>query len=154
MSDVSTVSSTPSHLGSTRTSPKAFTSGPRTCRWEFSPRCRSLQVPSTRWRTEKLSDRTESPLSGSNHPQRWSRPAPETARHRCLYLEGGGEVPQQWKYAIITILLKKKDRAECGNCWSISLVAYAGKILLKIIARRLGEYSERVGIPPEEHSCL
>ena len=34
----------------------------------------------------------------------------------------------------------------------ISLVAHAGKILLKIIARRLGEYCERVGILPEEQS--
>ena len=34
----------------------------------------------------------------------------------------------------------------------ISLVAHAGKILLKIIARRLSEYCERVGILPEEQS--
>ena len=32
------------------------------------------------------------------------------------------------------------------------LVAHAGKILLKIIARRLSEYCERVGILPEEQS--
>ena len=65
----------------------------------------------------------------------------------------GGEVPQQqWKYAIIMVLHKKKDRAECGNYRGISLVAHAGKILLKIIARRLSEYCERVGILPEEQS--
>ena len=34
----------------------------------------------------------------------------------------------------------------------ISLVAYASKILLKIIPRRLGEYCERVGILPEEQN--
>ena len=51
----------------------------------------------------------------------------------------GGEVPQQWKDAIIMVFHKKKDRAECGNYRGISLVAYAGKILLKIIARRLSE---------------
>ena len=34
----------------------------------------------------------------------------------------------------------------------ISLVAHAGKILLKIIAGRLSEYCERVGILPEEQS--
>ena len=33
-----------------------------------------------------------------------------------------------------------------------SLVAHAGKILLKIIARRLSEYCERVRILPEEQS--
>ena len=65
----------------------------------------------------------------------------------------GGEVPQQRKDAIIKVLHKKKDRTECGNYnKSISLVAHAGKILLKIIARRLGEYCERVGILPEEQS--
>ena len=64
----------------------------------------------------------------------------------------GGEVPQQWKDAIMMVLHKKKDRTECGNYRGISLVAHAGKILLKIIARRLSEYFERVGILPEEHS--
>ena len=65
---------------------------------------------------------------------------------------GGGEVPQQWKDAIIMVLDKKKDRAECGNYRGISLVAHAGKILLKIIARRLSEYCERLGIMPEKQS--
>ena len=59
---------------------------------------------------------------------------------------------QQWKYAaIIMVLHKKKDRTECSNYRGISLGAHAGKILLKIIARRLSEYCERVGILPEEH---
>ena len=65
---------------------------------------------------------------------------------------GGGEVLQQWKGAIIMALHKKKDRTECGNYRGISLVVHAGKILLKIIARRLSEYCERVGILPEEQS--
>ena len=147
-----------------------------------------------------------------------------------------GEVLQQWKYVIIMVLHKKKDRTECGNWvvqrmggggdltnlspfwertaqkepltgthltnpmmkWGefsanlptcrgpcspipgrggfgdlpgdgivvsplpsivetlnyrgISLVAHASKILLKIIARRLSEYGERVGILLEEQS--
>ena len=61
-------------------------------------------------------------------------------------------MPQQWNDAIIMILHKKKDRTECGNYRGISLVAHAGKILLKIIARRLSEYCERVGILSEEQS--
>ena len=61
-------------------------------------------------------------------------------------------MPQQWKDAIIMVLHKKKDWTECGNCRGISLVAHAGKILLKIIARRLSEYCERVGILPEGQS--
>ena len=64
----------------------------------------------------------------------------------------GGEVPQQWKYAIIMVFHKKKDRTECGNYRVISLVAHAGKILLKIIARLLSVYCERVGVLMEEQS--
>ena len=72
--------------------------------------------------------------------------------HIIVRIWGGGEVPQQWKDAIIMVLHKKKDRAGCGNNRGISLVAHAGKILMKIIARRLSEYCERVGILPEEQS--
>ena len=50
------------------------------------------------------------------------------------------------------VLHKKKDRTECGNYRGISMVARAGKILPQIIARRLSEYCERVGILPEEQS--
>ena len=50
------------------------------------------------------------------------------------------------------ILHKKKDWTECGNYRDISLVAHAGKILLKTIAHRLNEYCGRVGILPEEQS--
>ena len=50
------------------------------------------------------------------------------------------------------VLHKKKDRTERRNYRGISLVAHAGKILLNIIARRLGEYCERAGIPPKEQS--
>ena len=64
----------------------------------------------------------------------------------------GGKVPQQWKYAIIMALHKKKDGTECGNYRGISQVAHAGKILLKIIARRISEYCERVWILPKEQS--
>ena len=47
---------------------------------------------------------------------------------------------------------KEANRIECGNYRGISMVAHAGKILLKIIVRRLSEYCERVGILPEEQS--
>ena len=39
----------------------------------------------------------------------------------------GGEVPQQWKYAIIMVLHQKKDRTEFGNYRGISLVAHAAR---------------------------
>ena len=49
-------------------------------------------------------------------------------------------MPQQWKYAIIMVLNKEKDRIERSNYRGISLVAQAGKVLLKIITRRISVY--------------
>ena len=51
---------------------------------------------------------------------------------------------------MINILHKKKDRTECGNYRGISLVAHAGKVLLKIVATRLGAYCEARNLLPEE----
>ena len=47
---------------------------------------------------------------------------------------------------------QKKEWTECGNYRGILLVAHASKILLKITARCLNEFSERVGILPGEQS--
>ena len=61
-----------------------------------------------------------------------------------------GGVPQQWKDATIKVLHKKKDRTECGKYRGISLVAHAGKDLLKVIAGRLSDYCEKRKKLPEE----
>ena len=61
-------------------------------------------------------------------------------------------MPEQRKYAIIMVLHKNKDRTKHVNYRGTSLVAHAGKILLKIIARHLSEYCERTEILPEEQS--
>ena len=61
-----------------------------------------------------------------------------------------GEVLQEWKYATIKVLHKKMDRTECSNYRGLSLVAHAGKVLLKIVANRLGDFCEEAGILPEE----
>ena len=61
-----------------------------------------------------------------------------------------GKVSQQWKDAVITLLHKKGDKTECGNYRGISLVLHAGKVLLKVVARRLNAYCEAKGILPEE----
>ena len=55
----------------------------------------------------------------------------------------GGGVPQQWKYATIKVIYKKKDRTECNNYRGISLVAHAGKVILKVIAGRVSDCCER-----------
>ena len=61
-----------------------------------------------------------------------------------------GKVPQQWKYAVITILHKKGDKTDCGNYRGILLVSHAGKFLFKVVARRLSAYCEAEGLLPEE----
>ena len=60
------------------------------------------------------------------------------------------ELLQEWKYATIKLLHKKKDRTECSNYRDLSLVAHAGKVLLKIAANRLGNVCEEAGILREE----
>ena len=64
-----------------------------------------------------------------------------------------GEVPQESKDATIKVLHKKKDRAECGNCRGLSMVAHVGKVLLKIVANRLGDFCEKLGSPPESSAA-
>ena len=62
-----------------------------------------------------------------------------------------GKIPQQqWKDAVITILHQKGDKMECGNYRGISLVSHAGKVLLKVVARRLSDYCETKGLLPED----
>ena len=49
-----------------------------------------------------------------------------------------------------TVLHKKGDKTECGNYRGISLVSHAGKVNLKVVARRLSAYCEAKGLLPEE----
>jgi len=49
-----------------------------------------------------------------------------------------GKVPQQWKDAdIVTVFKQKGDRQICGNSRGISLLYVAGKILARVMLRRL-----------------
>ena len=59
------------------------------------------------------------------------------------------KVPQLWADAVVQVLHKTKNPTECGNYRGISLVAHAGKVLLKIVALRLGLYLERECLLPE-----
>ena len=58
-----------------------------------------------------------------------------------------GEVLKQWKDATIKVLHQKKDRPDCNNYRGISLVAHAGKVLLKMVASPLSNYCEAKRIP-------
>ena len=80
-------------------------------------------------------------------------------QHRTILLElhrlttlisREGKVLQQWKDAIITVLHKKGDKTECENNRGISLVLHAGKVLLKVVAKRLSDYCEVKGLLPQE----
>ena len=82
-------------------------------------------------------------------PTRSAHPAGVPPSHHP-HLAREGEVPQQWKDAVITVLHKKGDKTECGNYRGISLVSHSGKVLLKVVARRLSAYCEAKGLLPEE----
>ena len=53
------------------------------------------------------------------------------------------------KDAVIQVLHKKKDPAECGSYRGISLVVHAAKVLLKVVALCHGSYLEREHLLPE-----
>ena len=57
---------------------------------------------------------------------------------------------REGKDVVITVLHKKGDKTECGNYRGISLVSHAGKVLLKVVARRLSAYCEAKGLLPEK----
>ena len=51
-----------------------------------------------------------------------------------------------------TILYKENDKTERENYRSIFIVSHAGKILIKMVARRLGDHREAKGLFPEEEA--
>ena len=59
-------------------------------------------------------------------------------------------VPQQGKDAVIAVAHKKGDKMECENYRGMSLVLHAGKVIFKVVARRLSAYCEAKGLLPEE----
>ena len=61
-----------------------------------------------------------------------------------------GKFTQRWKDAVIAVTHKKGDETECGKYRGTSLVSYAGKVLLKVVARKLSAYCQMKGLLPEE----
>jgi len=61
------------------------------------------------------------------------------------------QLPQQWKDAnIITIYKRKRDRAECGNSRGISLLSAAGKLLARVMLRRLLTHVVDIVVPESQ----
>lgn len=48
------------------------------------------------------------------------------------------------------MILGKKDRTECGNYRGVLLVSLAGKVLPKMVAKRLGHYCKTERLLSEE----
>ena len=65
-----------------------------------------------------------------------------------------GKVPQQWKDAVITVLHKKGNKTIWGISRDVLLVSHAGKVLFKVVARRLSTYCEAKGLLPEEQLSI
>ena len=65
-----------------------------------------------------------------------------------------GKVPQQWKDAVITVLHKKGNKTIWGKCRDFLLVSHAGKVLFKVVARRLSTYCEAKELLPEEQLSI
>ena len=62
-----------------------------------------------------------------------------------------GTLPQDWKDANIVVIYKQKgDRAVCGNSRGISLLSTAGKVLAKIMLRRLVEHISESVLPESQ----
>ena len=61
-----------------------------------------------------------------------------------------GKILQHWKDAFTTVLHEKDDETVCVIYRGISLVSHAGKVLLKVSARRRSAYCEAKGLLPEE----
>ena len=65
-----------------------------------------------------------------------------------------GKVPQQWKDAVITVLHKKGNKTIWGISRDFLLVSHAGKVLFKVVARRLSTYCEAKELLPEEQHLI
>ena len=57
------------------------------------------------------------------------------------------KIPQDWKDASIVPLFKKGERKDCGNYRGISLLATVGKILSRVLLKRLGEHISQNVLP-------
>ena len=48
--------------------------------------------------------------------------------------------PQDWKRSVFIPILKKSNRKECSNLWTIAHIIHASKVMVKILQGRLQQY--------------
>ena len=51
--------------------------------------------------------------------------------------------PQDWKRSVFILIPKKASAKECSNYYTIALISYAGKVMLKILQARFQQYVNR-----------
>ena len=62
----------------------------------------------------------------------------EYLHHIIIKIWQGESIPSSWKDALITTIYKNKgDKADCGNSRGISLLGGAGKVLARLLLKRL-----------------
>lgn len=54
-------------------------------------------------------------------------------------------MPRLWKDATTEASIKEKDTTACGNYRGTFLVVHAGKVILRLVARRMRHYPEPRG---------
>ena len=98
-----------------------------------------------------LEDTYFTPLHVADWP-RMLAPGGQTCRSRLLIEVLISILYRGAPAAILSLYFvhKKGDKTVCGNYRGISLVLHAGKVLLKVVARKLSAYCEAKGLLPEE----
>ena len=97
---------------------------PRPVAREHAPRSSAHDARADRYhsrhKTERLSDRAESPLSGSRLPSTGVPPCDGDCSISSFVFGGEGGMPQQWKDAIILVLHTKKEWAMRQVHWHLA----------------------------------
>ena len=48
--------------------------------------------------------------------------------------------PQDWKRSVFIPVPKKGNAKECSNCYTVALISYINKVMLKILQAKLQQY--------------
>ena len=82
---------------------------------------------------------------GLNHNQTVLREFSRMIKYACHQQK----VPQRWRDTVMNVLYKN-NITDSGTYRGISVVAHAGKVLLKAVATKLSAYFEAQELLPEE----
>ncbi|VDI37659.1 Hypothetical predicted protein [Mytilus galloprovincialis] len=89
---------------------------------------------------------TKSPGPDRVHPKLLFELASVVDKPLCMIFNSSfvnGEVPEDWKIAIITALFKKGDKKSASNYRPVSLTSILCKIMEKLIRKRIIEHMDR-----------